>query len=162
MLDEDPNTLSDHLPVVATLKTSCTLDANHNVNSNSKQTIKPFCPNWPKLSTENLVDCYTMPLEKHLQSIPLIDVPVNCCDSIDRVEEYVCQLSSTLLKVAKEKIPPKRYYKHLIPNWNDELKAAQLHSKSMYNAWKAVGSPSDKSNSFCLLTKLPRVFLELN
>ena len=78
---------------------------------------------------------------------------MSSCVGIDRVESYVSQISSTLLRVAKEKIPSKRFYKHLNPNWNKDLKDAQLKSKSMYKAWKSSGSPSDSSNLFRLTYK---------
>ena len=125
VLDEDPNNLSDHLPVVAVLKTYCTLVPISNVNSNPIHS-KSFRPNWSKLSKDELVYLYTEPLEQYLQFLPLLDIPhnVSSCVGIDRVESYVSQISSTLLRVAKEKIPAKRYYKHLILNWNEDLKDA--------------------------------------
>ena len=152
LLDEDPVNMSDHLPVLVTLRVALSMDPITQVSQRTHTSRKPYRPNWAKLSK----DFDTTTLEARLSSLPKLALPADGYASQETIDTYVNNLTSILLEVAKENIPGKRYYRHLTPNWSEEMKDAQKQSKAAYKTWKAAGSPTEASNPFHYSYKLAR------
>ena len=106
------------------------MDPSTQVSQTTHTSRKPYRPNWAKLSKEEIVDNYTTTLEARLSSFPTLSLPADGYASQETIDTYVNNLTSNLLEVAKENIPGKRYYRHLTPNWSEELKDAQKQSKA--------------------------------
>ncbi len=49
-------------------------------------------------------------------------------------------------ETALKRLPLKKYKKHVIPGWSNDLKSAHLESKSAFRLWKLAGKPQAQSN----------------
>lgn len=103
--------MSDRFPFVATLKANL---AKFSPLASPRTDVEvPHRPNWTKLSKEEIIDImFTIPLEARLSSLPSLELSDSCPVSAQKIEEFVNDISSLLLDVAKENILPKRYYRH--------------------------------------------------
>ena len=137
VLDECPLNTSDHLPISATIQ--ITLAAAPSLMTTSSSTPRV---NWSKLSSSEIEERYTSPLETAVNSWSFPLAP-GCSSHIDSsISNLIRLMNNTALKG----LPLKKYKKHIIPGWSMYLKSAHSESKSAFRHWKSAGKPMAPAN----------------
>ena len=97
-------------------------------------------PNWDKLTSSEISDLYTIPLEDAIRVIPLRDLG-DFVASPSLIDVHLKALTDAMTKVASDNLPHKRFASHETPAWSDRLKVAQRGANFAYKQWKAAGRP---------------------
>lgn len=136
--------LSDHLPILCTLKCSLSSECKIDVNNTYDNTLPPLvCKDrWDKADT----DKYYLLTGELLQKLKCSDELFNCneeCNNVmhqHAINTYYKNIVDTLKEVSALCVPriPVRALK---PYWNEELNQLKDISISMHSAWKSAGSP---------------------
>ena len=132
--EESITNLSDHLPITVSLAID-TCKGSHENN------IQMKCVAWNKLSTDQIKEMYTDPLERDIHHIEKVIEAVevsNMEECINTIEEAFDLLIKAINRHC-DNLPQKRYNKHLKPYWNDTLKTLNKEKKVAWNNWKAEG-----------------------
>ncbi len=128
---------SDHLPISASVQVILATAPPLMTSVNSAARV-----NWSKLSSSEIEERYTTPLERAISTWSL-PFTLGCTSQIDTsISSLVCLMNETALKG----LPLKKYKKHVIPGWSKDLKSAHLESKSAFRLWKSAGKPLAHSN----------------
>ena len=138
ILDEDVSNMSDHLPILTTIK-SC----NFVLSESHKQLLYKAKVAWHKLSDQEKKIKYTDPLDELL--VPIEQDLSKCYNGIKEVT-HTC-IDSALdsivrcIKQQSKLLPQTKYKKQLKPYWTLELSMLSKKSKSAWRMWKEAGCP---------------------
>lgn len=119
---------SDHLPVLAEFRFSCTHQFLN--RSNAK------FPAWHKASADAIVAYMTS-----MRHVLEIEITVPSSTHTGRHEHFVDDLVSTLTKSATHNIPHSGYNPHTRPGWTKDVKHLHTKEREMRRIWLAEGRP---------------------
>ncbi len=135
VMEEEPSNNSDHLPVTCQIDVNLSLPPVH-----PRQLKPPTRPNWTKLTSHELKNAYTTPLEKSLSNFSAPDA-TDYLSNPQLIDKTLLEISSLMLSTANSNIPQKRFHSRQTPKWDDNLKHVQRAANGAYKTWRAAGRP---------------------
>ena len=121
----------DHLRVLPSLKIEL---SSSSVAFESCSNSFPR-PNWDKLTTVEIAELYTLPLEEALSAVRLRDQQ-EFITNPNLIDEDLLTLTNLMRDKALNNLPKKRFSPHVTPAWDDRLKRAQRKANDAYKKWR--------------------------
>ena len=130
-LHEHSLNLSDHSAIYATLDLG-------NIPLVINDCVKSKAIRWGKMSKADRDRLYAVPLYPMVDSI--LHKITLCAPSPEVIDDAFSDLTKCIMTVS-ERLPKKRFKKHLKPFWNAELSRLKRSKMCAYRDWVPIGRP---------------------
>ena len=127
--------MSDHFPILSNFKVCLTAPGGGPCTHSGSNKELPR-PNWDKLTSSEIANLYTAPLEEAIRTLPLRGLD-DFVSNPTLIDEHLKALTDSMRKVASDLLPHKRFASRVTPAWSHELKVAQRRANSAYSSWQA-------------------------
>ena len=138
-----PLNTSDHLPVSITLEIG-------GIPCGAIQGVATSKHRWDKMSHDDLINLYQIPLSSNLDSLYRVNVHSDLdCHGKDCLIENIV----TAVKTHEKSVPRSHYRKNVKPYWCPESNDLKFEKVRAYKAWRDAGQPRDQNNPLYIANK---------